>query len=146
MLYKEGRRALDISKHYPLAEFTKSATAEKKGLSNIPSYACIVNLTTLCLNVIEPLFDHYGRKARINSGYRSYELNKAIGGANKSQHTRGQAADIEMDNISNQELYDYIKNNLLFDQLILESHHKEVPSSGWVHVSYNTVRNRNDAR
>lgn len=137
---------MHISKHYVLADFTKSATADKKGIQNIANIQVINSLMELCEHVLDPVNDHFGKVARINSGYRCYELNKAIGGANKSQHIQGQAADIEIEGISNQALYDYIKDNLLFDQLILEAHHKEVPSSGWVHVSYNRIRNRSDAR
>lgn len=137
---------MQLSKHYFLNDLTKSATADKKGLDNIPTIQVINNLSVLCEKVLEPIYAAFGKRARINSGYRSYEINKAVGGAKNSQHMKGEAADIELDSTSNQVLYDFIKDSLIYDQLILENHHKEVPSSGWVHVSYSQVRNRNDAR
>jgi zinc D-Ala-D-Ala carboxypeptidase len=78
----------------------------------------------------------------ITSGYRSEELCEAIGSKSTSQHAKGEAADFEMFGIDNKELAKYIKNNLVFDQLILEFYNPDDPSSGWVHCSYSKEENR----
>ena len=78
----------------------------------------------------------------ISSGYRSEELCEAIGSSKNSQHAKGEAADFEMFGVDNKELAKYIKNNLVFDQLILEFYNPDDPSSGWVHCSYSKEENR----
>jgi len=128
---------MKLTENFSLQEMIKSQTAERKGINNKPDDpAVITNLQTLCEKVLQPVRDHYGRPVVINSGYRGPKLNKAIGSSSKSQHTKGQAADIEIPGVSNKELAEYIRDNLEFDQLILEFYNGVDPSSGWVHVSY----------
>lgn len=136
---------MNITKHFTVAEFTKSKTAQEKGIKNIPNPVALNNMYALCEHVLEPVREKFGKPVQINSGFRSFELNQAIGGAAKSQHLSGEAADIEIVGVSNREIFEYIRDNLMFDQLILENHHQEVPSSGWVHVSYSQRRNRQQA-
>ena len=72
----------------------------------------------------------------VSSGYRSPQLCEVIGSSSKSQHAKGQAADIEIPGVDNKVLAQWIKNNLVFDQLILEFYKESDPRSGWIHVSY----------
>ncbi len=133
---------MQLSKNFHLSEFTKSNTAERLGLENIPNELHIRNLKDLSSNVLQPLRDDLG-SIYISSGYRGKDLNDAIGGAYKSQHCMGQAADIDMDNrngASNRQVFEYIKNNLEFDKLIWEFGDYFNPS--WVHVSFNKGSNR----
>lgn len=126
---------MKLSNNFSLKELTKSQTAERKGISNEPESDDIVeNLRHLAENVLQVVRDEFGPTV-INSGYRSPALNAAIGGSSKSQHSKGEAADIEVPGVSNLEIAEYIRDNLEFDQLILEAYRDGDPSSGWVHVS-----------
>jgi uncharacterized protein YcbK (DUF882 family) len=133
---------MKLSQHFSLEEMTKSQTGSRKGIDNTPSEKEIQNLKLLCENVLEKIRIHFGRPVTVNSGYRGPKLNKAIGGAKNSQHMTGQAADIEIAGMSNKILFCWIRDNLDFDQLILEFHKEDVPDSGWVHVSWNSQGNR----
>lgn len=128
---------MNLSPNFTLAEFTKSQTAARRGISNQPTEAHIEAMKLLCANVLEPLRAAVGGTIVLNSGYRSGALNRAIGGSTKSQHSRGEAADIERPGISNMELCRrIIALRLPFDQLILEDYQPGVPGAGWVHVSH----------
>ena len=133
---------MKLSGHFSLAELTKSQTATRKGIDNKPTLDHIENLTELCTQVLEPTRRNFGKPMVISSGYRSEELCEAIGSSKNSQHAKGEAADFEMFGVDNTELAKYIKNNLVFDQLILEYYNPDDPSSGWVHCSYSKEENR----
>ena len=126
---------MKLSEHLDLSEVTRSDMAKRKGLSNMPTPEHIENFKILAENIFEPIRKHFGVPIMISSGYRSKELNKAIGGATTSQHLLGQALDLDMDGtpngVTNKMVFDYIKANLNFDQLINEFDYS------WVHVSYN---------
>lgn len=126
---------MKLSPNFSLWEFTRSQTASRKGIDNTPDQVVISSLRVLCEEVLQPVADKFGA-TMVNSGYRSRALNSAIGGAAKSQHVFGQAADIECKAVDNYELALWIKDNLDFDQLILENYIPGSPRSGWVHVSY----------
>ena len=130
---------MKLSGHFSLAELTKSQTATRKGIDNKPTLDHIENLTELCTQVLEPTRRNFGKPMVISSGYRSEELCEAIGSSKNSQHAKGEAADFEMFGVDNKELAKYIKNNLVFDQLILEFYNPDDPSSGWVHCSYSCL-------
>lgn len=132
-----------ISKHITWEEATKSATAEKKEIANVPSEVEIVAMKKLAKEIFEPLREWAGEPIRVNSFYRSAELCEAIGSKATSQHTKGQAIDIDaMGEKTNADLFNYIKDNLNFDQLIWEYGDDENPD--WVHISYVGVNgNRN---
>jgi len=130
-----------LSENFTLQEFTKSQTAIRKGLDNTPAEAHIENAKELFANVVQKVRDNFGVTI-INSGYRGPDLNYAIGGSNTSQHTRGQAVDIECPGTPNYDVAKWIEDNLEFDQLILEFYTPGIPDSGWVHVSYKTEDNR----
>ena len=133
---------MKLSGHFSLSELTKSQTATRKGIDNKPTLDHIENLTELCTQVLEPTRRNFGKPMVISSGYRSEELCEAIGSSKNSQHAKGEAADFEMFGVDNKELAKYIKNNLVFDQLILEFYNPDDPSSGWVHCSYSKEENR----
>jgi len=136
---------MQLSGHFSLSELTKSQTAERKGIDNKPTLEHIENLTELCTQILEPTRRNFGKPMIITSGYRSEDLCVAIGSKTTSQHAKGQAADFEMIGLDNKSLAKYIKDNLVFDQLILEFYTPNDPSSGWVHCSYNKDENRKEA-
>jgi len=129
---------MQLSKNLALAEVTRSETAKRRGISNMPTPEHIENFKKLAENVFQPIRDHFGVPIRISSGYRSAALNKAIGGASSSQHCKGEAIDIDMDGttVTNKQIFDFIKDNVNFDQLIWEFGTDTNPD--WVHVSYNS--------
>ena len=133
---------MKLSKNFSLIELTKSQTAERKGIPNDPSADHISNLELLCERVLQPVRDHFNHVVSISSGYRSSELCIAIGSSLESQHAKGQAADFEIFGTPNNEVANWIKNNLIFDQLILEFWNSDEPNSGWVHCSYSEDNNR----
>ena len=135
---------MKLSENFELHELIKSQIAERKSISNNPSTDQINNLKHLCLNVLQPIRSHFDSPVVISSGYRSPELCIAIGSKPTSQHSEGKAADIEIMNIDNKELAMWIKDNIEFDQLILEFYKDNDPNSGWVHVSYNGDKNRKE--
>ena len=126
----------NISKHVTYKEGVYSITALRLGLNNDPSDAHLENMKLICEKVFEPLRMHVGGPIKINSFYRGPELNKAIGGSAKSQHCHGQAMDIDdtYGNASNAAMFDWIKANLDYDQMIWEFGTDQNPD--WVHVSY----------
>ena len=131
-----------LSKNFSLRELTKSATAERAGIDNTPKdLEHLVNMTHLAIHVLHPVRDEFG-VITVNSGYRSPDLNKAVGGSERSQHCHGQAADFESYSVSNPDLAEWIRDNLEFDQLILEFYNGKDPNSGWVHCSYSLMENR----
>ena len=134
---------MQLSPHFSQSEFIGSQTAARKGIDNTPGRAEIANLTQLCTNVLEPVRVAWGRPMTISSGYRSPRLNVAIGGSKTSQHCNGMAADIEIPGVDNAVLAKWIRDNLKYDQLILEFYDaRQGASSGWVHVSWNPAGNR----
>ena len=136
---------MKLSDNFSLTEFTKSQTAERKGIDNKPNGVHVIAMESLCYNVLERIRSAFAKPININSGYRSVALCEAIGSKSTSQHCDGEAADIEIYGVSNYDLAKYIENNLNFDQLILECWDGIDPNSGWVHVSYvNDVANRKD--
>ena len=128
---------MKLTANFSLNELTQSETALRKGLDNTPSEDIIANLKTLAEKVLQPVREHYGKGVKVNSGYRSPEVNASVGGSRTSDHCKGQAADIEIPGIANKDLAIYIRDNLVYTQLILEGCKEGIPDSGWVHVSYN---------
>ena len=130
-----------LSKNFTLQEFTKSQVAERKGIDNLPGEIHLERAKELFENIVQKVRDNFGVTI-INSGYRSGDLNYAIGGSNTSQHCKGEAVDIECPGTPNYDVAKWIEENLEFDQLILEFYTPGIPDSGWVHVSYNAENNR----
>lgn len=133
-----------LSKNVSLLEAVTSQSAIRLGIDNTPDADIICKLKLTAEQVVQKVRDHFGVPIRISSGYRSPKLNKAIGGSATSQHMKGEAFDIQGTNgISNKQIFDYIKNNLDFDQLIWEYGNDKNPA--WVHVSYKAKGNRKSA-
>ena len=132
-----------ISKHINWGEAIRSETAKKKEIENTPGESVVQNMKKLAKNVFEPLREWAKEPIIVNSFYRSPELCIAIGSKTTSQHTKGQAIDIDATgDKTNADLFNYIKDNLDFDQLIWEFGDDENPD--WIHVSYVGVNgNRN---
>lgn len=132
-----------ISKHLSFEEATRSETAEKLGIvNNNPNLYVIENMKTLAENVFEPIREHFKKPIYVSSMYRGIPLNNAIGGSITSQHCSGQAMDLDMgkNKPTNAEVFNYIKTNLKFDQLIWEFGTDKEPD--WLHVSFSTTKNR----
>ena len=107
---------MKLTSNFSLQELLKSQTALRKGIDNKPANpGVITNLQVLCEKVLQPVRDHYARPVVINSGYRCPKLNKAVGSSSKSQHTKGQAADIEVPTFSNKDVAIWISENLSYD-------------------------------
>ena len=131
---------MKLSQNFSLIELVASQTADRKGIDNTPTDENIENLKLLCENILQPVRNEWG-VVSVSSGYRSPALCQAIGSVSTSQHARGQAADFECYSVDNRELFDWITQNLKFDQAILEFYDGD-PNSGWIHVSYNEDGNR----
>ena len=132
-----------LSKNLTLSEAIKSQTAARLGIENTPIGDHLLNLKRTAHYIFQPCRDKFGPLA-LSSGYRSSDLNRAIGGASSSQHCKGQALDIDGDKtgVSNRELFHFIRENLDFDQLIWEYGNDIEPD--WVHVSYKEGANRGE--
>lgn len=128
---------MQISKHLSFEEATHSDTADSLGIiNNNPNLSVIDNMKLLAENVFEPIREHFNVPINVSSVFRSLNLNNAIHGAITSQHCSGQAMDINNKKPSNKEVFDYIKKNLEFDQLINEHDYS------WIHVSFSKDKNR----
>lgn len=124
---------MTLTNNFRLKEFTHSKTAVANGLQNEPNDGVVKNIKTLCTRLLQPLREVYNEPFNINSGFRCVELNKAVGGVATSQHTKGQAADVKV-NEPRKLLTELLKSGLMFDQAIL------YPT--FLHLSYNSANNR----
>ena len=131
-------KSLQLSEHFDLSEFERSATADRLHIDNTCPSTLIPQLSTLCKTILEPLRQHFGEPVIISSGYRCNQLNIKVGGAYASQHTLGEAADIVPPYNQRQtphslhDWFEWLRTNTNFDQLILEHDSK---GSYWIHVS-----------
>jgi len=128
-----------LSQNFSLAEMTKT---QVRGVNNKPTAAQVKRLTLLCENILEPVRKHYRKPVVVNSGYRCLEVNRAIGSKDTSQHVQAQAVDFEVPTISNYDLAVWCRDNLDYDQLILEHHDRKIPDSGWCHASWTGSNHR----
>ena len=133
---------MNLTKNFTLEEMTKSETALRYDIDNTPNEQEISAMKLLAEKVLQPVRDHFGKGVKVNSGFRNQDVNQKVGGSRNSDHTRGQACDIEIPGIPNAELAEWINDNLEFNQLILEFYTPGVPDSGWVHVSYIPENNK----
>ena len=120
---------MKLSENLELAEMIRSESAKRLGIDNKPTAEHLHNMQLLAFYVFQPIRNHFKRPIHISSGYRSEALNKAVGGSRTSQHSTGQAMDIDMDGteITNKQIFDFIKDNLDFDQLLWEFGTSENP-------------------
>lgn len=125
---------MQLSPHFKLVEFTRSATAQARHIDNTPNEEQIKNLKFLCDNVLEPLREQFG-PIIIGSGFRCLALNTAVGGVKNSQHKTGEACDIHLPSIEvGKKYFEFLKKLPIFDQIIWE---RDNPRSNhyWIHVS-----------
>lgn len=136
-----------LSAHFSLAELTRSSTAARLAIPNVPDAGGIILLRRVCAEILEPVRAHFGRPVRVNSGYRSPALNAAIPGSSlTSEHVKCMAADFEVPGVDNVTIARWIAGGGLpggFGQLILEAYTAGQPSSGWVHCSLRSAANDN---
>jgi D-alanyl-D-alanine dipeptidase len=134
-----------LSKNLSVKEVVKSSTAIKHGIANEPSVTHLHSLKALAENVFQPMREHFGVPIAITSGYRSPALNDLIGGSSSSQHSKGEAIDVDADvfgGTTNADIFNYLREHTDFDQLIWEFGTNENPA--WVHVSYKKENNRGE--
>ena len=130
-----------LTRNFSLKELVHSDTALANFISNIPSSYVIIKLTDLAENILQPLRDKFNQPVIITSGYRNEELNILVRGTTKSQHTLGQAADLHVKNVDLLTVAEWIADNLVYDQLILESYNP-IKNTGWIHCSFKEGKNR----
>lgn len=127
-----------LSENFTLGEFIASDTAKKKGIDNTPTLVDIYHMRELCMYLLQPIRDAWGKPIKITSGFRSFKLNKAVGGSQTSVHQRGWAADIKPTSGSYKEFEAFVINflkehpEIRFDQAIRETS----GSSKWLHIGY----------
>lgn len=126
-----------LSQNFNLKEFVKTNT----NLPNEPDIESIINLHRLVIWVLQPVRNHFNKPITITSGFRSKEVNEAVGGKSNSQHLTGNACDFVCPDLA--KVFQYIVDNLEFDQLIYEKN--KVTGSRWIHISYSNIYNRNQA-
>ena len=132
---------MKLSNNLSVKEVTKSNTAKRCGISNEPTIEHLENLKAIALNIFQPARNYFKKPIFVSSGYRSEALNEKIGGSTKSQHSKGQALDLNahiFGGLTNQQLFKFISDHTNFDQLIWEFGTDEEPD--WVHVSYTSDR------
>jgi hypothetical protein len=127
---------MKISDHISFKEAIRSNTAKRLNIDNSPNSYQISNMIGTAVKIFEPLREWVGGPVKVNSFFRCEKLNRAIGGAKRSQHMEGRAMDLDdtFGHKTNAEMFNYIKSNLNFDQLIWEFGDDENPD--WIHVSY----------
>lgn len=131
-----------LSENLSLAEVVKSNTAKRLGIDNNPTPEHLENLKLVAKHIFQPIREHFKKPINVSSGYRSKALNDATPGSSPtSQHCSGEALDLDQDGqphgVTNKMVFEYIKNNLNFDQLIWEFGNDQNPD--WVHVSYEST-------
>ena len=138
----------NISEHITYNEAIKSRTAKKYGLSNIPDEDQVAKMKLIAEAIFEPLRKHFGTPIYVSSFFRSRAVNKKIGGSYTSMHCKGEAIDLDAQvfgGITNKDIFDYILNNLEFDQLISE-YPDNTGEPEWVHVSYHKDKDTKQVR
>ena len=138
---------MGITQHFTLREMFRSDTANRLRIDNTTDDNQIIsNLTCIAINILEPVRQHYSIPFSPTSAYRCLELNRALNSKDTSQHVSGNAVDMVIPTIPTKHLFLFIKDNLEYDQLILEHYNEDDEYSGWVHASFIIEKiNRNEA-
>lgn len=123
--------------NFTISELCKSERAEKNGIKNIPDLKALDNLLNLIFYILQPIRDKFGI-ITVTSGYRSFMVNKLVNGVANSNHLFGCAADIIPRQATFKQVYDFVVNNLNYDECYIEQ------SNGkkWLHIAYYKDRNR----
>lgn len=127
---------MNLSQNFTLREATRSTTATRLGIANDPPPDVLARMAYVAENILEPVRQAFMEPVKVNSFYRSPALNKAVGGKATSQHVTGEAVDFEVPGVPNADVAAWVRDNLTFDQCILEFARSDDPYAGWVHVSY----------
>lgn len=127
---------IKVSSHFTLYEATRSSTATRRSIRNVPSAAEIKQIEQVAIHILEPPRVHYKRSITPSSWFRCLVLNRAVGSEDSSQHPLAQAVDFEISGIDNLELAHWMEHNVDFDQLIMEFYDSNDPAGGWIHGSY----------
>lgn len=133
---------MQLSPHFTLAEFTRSAVAARRGIDNTVPAALVPNLKRLATAVLEPVRAQFKLPFSPTSGYRCPALNRAVGSRDDSQHVKGEAVDFRLPGLSNLAVARWVRDHLDYDQLILEYWQPGEAASGWVHVSVSDANRR----
>jgi zinc D-Ala-D-Ala carboxypeptidase len=128
---------MQLSKHLSRAEFERSDAATNYGINNSMNSGQLAKAMALAINCFEPIREHLAKPIRVNSGYRSPAVNKRIGGALTSQHSLGEAIDLDL---HDRDLFEWIIDNVEYDQLIYEAGNDT--EAAWFHISYREGHNR----
>ena len=140
----EKLNMMKISPHLSYKEVTYSETAIRNDIDNEPNGPQLLAIKIMADYLFEPLREWVGGPIKVNSCFRSEELNSRIGGSKSSQHMANNGAAIDIDDAydikTNSQMFFYIKDHLDFDQLIWEFGDDRNPD--WVHVSYKKEGNR----
>ena len=137
-----------VSDHITYADAIRSDVAKRNSILNYFTPEQLVRMKLLAEKVYEPLVKHFGTTIYITSFFRNVKLNKLIGGVKNSQHLANDGAAIDLDadlnvGVTNEQIFDYIKDHLDFDQLIIEDLRPD-GGIGWIHVSYKEKDNRKE--
>ena len=131
---------MQLTKNFSLIELTSSETATRRNIDNTPDFSAVNNLRLICTVIMQPLRDWYGKPIDITSSYRSPQLNMAIGVSATSDHCFGRAIYFTVPREDYKMIFDWVKTNLQFDQLIWEFGDNTAPN--WIHVSFRQGQNR----
>lgn len=132
---------MKLTNNFSLEELVYSETAKVNNIENSFTVDVVNNLYRLCVNILQPVRDNFKVPVIVSSGYRSKALNKLVGGVSNSQHLTGEAVDIVVTGAKLRDVYNYIKHNLKYDQLLFESSN----GNSWIHVSLTYKNNRQQA-
>ena len=135
---------MQLTANFTLEELTKSQHALRNNIDNAPGDDAVGCLRQVAQSILHPVREQFGVPFTPSSAFRCSELNQAIGGSQRSKQILGQAVDFEVPGVSNFDLAVWIRDNLEFEQLILECYTLGEPNSGWVHVSFVEGENRNE--
>jgi len=135
---KQGHK-INITENFTLFEIANSATAIARKIENTPNKLQTDNAVNLIKGILQPVRTFFGKAVIVECMIRNTELNKAVGGVSTSQHAKGEAADFYIKGIKLEIIVEYIRKNLLFDQLILE----RVGNAAWIHVSLCKIKSKN---
>jgi hypothetical protein len=138
----------NISLHITYKEATRSEKARRYGWKNDPNPQQLERMTILAKKVFEKIRSYFGVPIYIWSMFRTPKVNKAAGGKKNSQHMADNGAAIDIDaqvfgGLTNKKIFDFVRKNLEFDQLIGEGWDDEDDDYDWIHISYNEEKNRN---